>query len=147
MRKLFSRSFGSTARSPQPDDGKRRHLRRWLAFLYLVPLAGVAGIAIYGFSGDATGRIIGVSLLWAASTWVSGGFLGFLFAIPQSASRNAGDVFSSSAAYRSNSNLEEISDWLTKILVGLGLVQLGRLTTSTHQLIDFISPSLGREGV
>ena len=68
---------------------------------------------------------------------------GFLFAIPQSATRNANAALPP-GAYRSNSNLEEISDWLTKILVGIGLVQLGHLTNSMHRLINYISPSLDR---
>ena len=124
-------------------DRDQESLSRWLAFLYLVPLAGVVGILIYAATGNATGRIIGVSLLWGASTWVFGGFLGFLFAIPQSATRNANAALPP-GAYRSNSNLEEISDWLTKILVGIGLVQLGHLTNSLHRLINYISPSLDR---
>ena len=37
-------------------------------------------------------------------------------------------------AYRPNTNLEQISDWLTKLLVGAGLVQLGAIKTG---LVDF----------
>src|SRR5438045_1434133 len=99
------RSAPGVARS---FDDQQASLSRWLAFLYLVPLAGVAGIVIFAVAGDATGRIIGVSLLWAAAVWVCGAFLGFLFAIPQSRGVIAGG--SPSGAYRSNSNLEEISD-------------------------------------
>ena len=50
---------------------------------------------------------------------------------------------SGTTSYQANSNLVEISDWLTKILVGLGLVELGRLTTETHKLVDFLKPSVG----
>jgi hypothetical protein len=135
---------GSPPGASSSLDDERKSLSRWLAFLYLVPLAGVAGMLVYAVAGNATGRVFGVSLLWAASAWVFGAFLGFLFAIPQSASRGAANGTSPAAAYKSNSNLEEISDWLTKILVGIGLVQLGNLTDSIKGLIDFISPSLAR---
>ena len=37
-------------------------------------------------------------------------------------------------AYRPNTNLEQISDWLTKLLVGACLVQLSAIRTG---LIDF----------
>jgi uncharacterized integral membrane protein len=68
---------------------------------------------------------------------VSGGALGFLFGIPrvprqtESTASNKRTLAedpparSATAPYIvSNSNLEEISDWLTKIIVGLGLIHL-----------------------
>jgi len=43
-------------------------------------------------------------------------------------------------SYQANTNLEEISDWLTKILVGVGLIQIARLGKSfAHAL----APSFG----
>jgi tetratricopeptide (TPR) repeat protein len=66
---------------------------------------------------------------------VSGGALGFLFGVPKlPRSFEGGEDVKPEAArrseivakayIRSNSNLEEISDWLTKIIVGLGLIHL-----------------------
>ena len=87
--------------------------------------------------------VLGVGLIVAAGTWIAGGFLGFLFAIPKSTGRDSAGADSGTTNYQANSNLVEISDWLTKILVGLGLVELGRLTTETHKLVDFLKPSVG----
>lgn len=42
-----------------------------------------------------------------------------------------------------NTNLEQISDWLTKILVGVGLVQLGSIVDSLGDLADYIAEALG----
>jgi hypothetical protein len=89
MRRPLWLGESTVAASASSFDDQRASLGRWLAFLYLVPLARVVGIVIYAVAGNATGRIIGVSLLWAASAWVFGAFLGFLFAIPQSATRGA----------------------------------------------------------
>lgn len=47
------------------------------------------------------------------------------------------------SGYRSNSNLEQISDWLTKILVGVGLVQIGQIGTAGGRLVRFLAPGLG----
>jgi CheY-like chemotaxis protein len=42
-----------------------------------------------------------------------------------------------------NSNLVEVSDWLTKIIVGVGLVELKDLPANAESVARFISPSLG----
>ncbi|MGI8908371.1 MAG: tetratricopeptide repeat protein [Candidatus Sumerlaeaceae bacterium] len=45
-----------------------------------------------------------------------------------------------------NTNLEEISDWLTKIIVGLGLVELRSMPDRLHHLALSIAGSLGSSG-
>jgi len=73
----------------------------------------------------------GASIALALGASLFGGLLGFLFGIPRtrqqesatpSAESQPGDI-----EYQINTNLEQISDWLTKILVGVGLVQLGAI--------------------
>jgi hypothetical protein len=44
---------------------------------------------------------------------------------------------------RVNTNLEQISDWLTKILVGVGLIQLGRIGTGLGSLAVALKPAMG----
>ena len=44
---------------------------------------------------------------------------------------------------RVNTNLEQISDWLTKILVGVGLTQLNQVTPRLMMAADFIAKGLG----
>lgn len=41
-----------------------------------------------------------------------------------------------------NSNLVEVSDWLTKIIVGVGLIELKSLPGSARKMAAFIAPSL-----
>ncbi len=84
---------------------------------------------------------VGPVLLWALASVAAGGAVGFLFGIPRAAAalRPAGDAAPAAdatagrprrllaapdAGLRANTNLEEVSDWLTKIIVGLGLVHL-----------------------
>ncbi len=68
-------------------------------------------------------------------------FFGFLFGLPQLLNGAAHHSASGHAlsmdkvtgtrphqTVRSNSNLEEVSDWITKIVVGLGLVQLSQIS-------------------
>jgi hypothetical protein len=45
--------------------------------------------------------------------------------------------------FQSNTNLEEISDWLTKIIVGLGLTKLATIPSYVKRLTWFVSHSIG----
>lgn len=89
-------------------------------------------------------RIVGVSFVFACACIVCGWLLGLLFGIPRTLSRpqtggpaggmpaqpttapaapQAGAA-APAPTNRVNTNLEDVSDWLTKTLVGVGLTQL-----------------------
>jgi hypothetical protein len=98
----------------------------------------MAGIAA-GFDRDQKAgagiRVFVLSLLLAAACAVSGWLLGLLFGIPRSLARGNGNRAATSDTSTQqiaagagttssvNTNLEDISDWLTKTLVGVGLTQ------------------------
>jgi hypothetical protein len=64
---------------------------------------------------------LGAGVAIAIASAATGYLLGFLFGI--SRSLQGGDSSeSNSQSFPGNTNLEQISDWLTKILVGVGLV-------------------------
>jgi hypothetical protein len=71
-----------------------------------------------------------------------GALLGFLFGLPRSlpatSDRNRG-----LHGYLDNTNLLDVSDWLTKIIVGLSLVQIGRLPSAVGRLGRTLAPALG----
>lgn len=122
-------------------------LSRWLTCLALVPAVGVVAIGLYAGSVHGAGTA-GTAILVAAGAWVSGALLGFIFAVPQSSGSGATATTIAAGTpivYHSNANLEQISDWLTKILVGLGLVELGKIVTETNKLVGFLAPALGNE--
>jgi hypothetical protein len=48
--------------------------------------------------------------------------------------------------YQPNTNLEQISDWLTKILVGVGLTQIDKIRQVTLQASAHIGQALGGTG-
>ena len=92
--------------------------------------------------------------LVACCAFATGGLLGFLFGIPRSLSGDPGRPSASGngsesgeaparTGYESNTNLEQISDWLTKILVGVGLVQFGKLATTARDLGTALAPAFG----
>lgn len=116
----------------------KREIDRWLRWLALVPCLGLVGLLIYSIAVDGMSTFAG-GLLIAMAAFAAGGFFGFLFGIPRSvlSGRTAGGYF------RSSTSLEEIADWLTKILVGLGLASLGTLATRIGDLVNFFAPALG----
>jgi hypothetical protein len=90
-------------------------------------------------------------LLWAFACLASGGAVGFLFGIPKILQgggpvNNGTDGTSPDTAvfYRQqvNTNLEEISDWLTKIIVGLGLIQLGNIPSALSAAASQLAGSM-----
>jgi hypothetical protein len=88
------------------------------------------------------------SLLWACA-WLASGFLfGFLFGIPKVVQRasDASKVDQSSYRLGVNTNLEEISDWLTKILVGATLTQLVKVPGKIAAAAEFMARGLGGAG-
>jgi hypothetical protein len=97
-----------------------------------------------------------VGLLWAMACFVSGGTLGFLFGVPkvlqQGGRVSPGDPKSSTATqdqaprYRQevNTNLTEISDWLTKMIVGVGLVNLKEIPQFVRKVAFVLASSMAK---
>lgn len=91
-------------------------------------------------------------LLWALGCLASGAFVGFLFGIPKilqgdRPANNAVAVQDSPAIaidyrQRVNTNLEEISDWLTKIIVGLGLINLKNIPPQLNRLSNILATGM-----
>jgi hypothetical protein len=107
------------------------------------PALPLAATLIYagsgGFAEKSTfGSVLAAGVILAGASLMVGTFLGFLFGLPRTLDRPA-----SKASLATNTNLDQISDWLTKILVGLGLVQLGRVTSGISHLAEVASPGLG----
>lgn len=91
---------------------------------------------------------IGALAVFAASA-VSG-LIGFMFGVPKGPS---GDVEGQRANYvyfRPNTNLEQVSDWLTKIIVGVGLIefrQIGGLVVDLGRTVGTVIGDLqGKPG-
>lgn len=130
------------------------------------------GAAISETKNPTMGSVVSVGTLLAGASLLIGALLGFLFGIPRTlqgdrplantngqaggnsaegngtesrANGNTGtdNNEGSAVSYGINTNLEQISDWLTKILVGVGLTQIGEIPTALETLARYISPALG----
>lgn len=138
---------GRRATATTEDDRQQQNLSqtvRGLAWWVGISLAVVllfslsAGLSSASF-GSGLRELLAVftpAALYAAGSFSVGGLFGFLFGIPrtlqqdgQVAASPSGRGMPSGAEFRQsvNTNLEQISDWLTKILVGVGLTQLNTI--------------------
>jgi len=106
-----------------------------------------------------------VAALWALAALMCGMLLGFLFGIPRvsqqpsaepapGSASNIEDGHSESRARRRNSydqrvntNIEEISDWLTKIIVGVSLIQMKEIPAEFQTVVTYLSGTEHNRGV
>jgi hypothetical protein len=138
-RARLSRPLGLGGEAPAWSDivASPRKVVPWLAMLTTFPALGLIAVFAYGLAVDGT-AVIAVGFMVAGGAFIVGALLGFLFGVPR-ALTSAGQE----SGLRSNTNLEQISDWLTKILVGVGLVEIGQLADSGSRLVSFLAPALG----
>ena len=121
-------------------------------YLLVFLVVGVAMVTLQEWNGNPF-----TALLWALGCFTVGAVIGFLFGIPRVLQQDGvpapnpppgGDPGSQAGALnnysmRVNTNLEQISDWLTKIFVGLGLIQLQRVPEHLNRAATFIAYGLG----
>ncbi len=139
------------------------------------PLAGNATILLglvvsYSLSVGARSFLatFSVLLVAAAASSTVGALLGFIFGVPRRAAEQSansgpgdlgvvgsadgdlsaidGDGSGSAGRYVTNTNLAQVSDWLTKVLIGAGLVQLSQLPRALRAASDFIAAPLPGTG-
>ncbi|MBV6701427.1 hypothetical protein KV557_30675 [Kitasatospora aureofaciens] len=102
---------------------------------------GLLGLLLFSLGRAQAWQALGGGLVVAGASTVVGGALGFLFGVPRVRSGSA----EPQGSYAPNTNLEQVSDWLTKVLLGVGLTQLGSLGERLHQLGTALAPALGGE--
>src|SRR5690242_13820196 len=122
----------------------------WMTALLVMILVGILSIAAYAFSirSDSNSlAVVSLGVLLAGGCLLLGALVGFLFGIPRSLLHEGGaangDNEQAAGRYRPNTNLEQISDWLTKILVGVGLTQMGEIPNYLRDGASYLASALG----
>jgi hypothetical protein len=128
-----------------------------MVILLLLVLVGLWSVA----QSLPGGTVTSLGMLWSLSCLIVGLLGGFLFAIPRvpnsrrvEEKNNKKDEGTKGQQTETqeriglgiNTNLEEISDWLTKILVGIGLVEAKTLKTYLGSVGRYVGRSLGPNG-
>jgi hypothetical protein len=141
----------------QSSDGQL-HRRADFQLVAIAALLGIGASVAYATQARTVPEgvtVLAVAVMISGASMLSGGFVGFLFGIPRSLQPGGGPASDSSGAstvseasgehlgYRANTNLEEISDWLTKILVGVGLTQVTALPEAVEAYAEMAAVGLG----
>jgi hypothetical protein len=146
---MAERSFSQILRAIIVPDGKG-----WALNFYVAMFIGLIAAGAYGATVSWAAVLAG--LLLSGAALLAGVLLGFVFGIPRqlqleeskvvaSADQASSSSVSARVRYQGNTNLEQISDWLTKILVGVGLTQIGQVPTVYGQIATFFGPAIGGE--
>jgi len=122
-----------------------------LRFVKILLIIGIAALFIYALRAYAftekpfTNAIsfFSLGILIGGSALTVGCLIGFIFAIPKSISNSDTNLIKTGKGYISNDNLVQVSDWLTKIIVGVGLTKLTRIPGYIHSMGQYMGGAIG----
>lgn len=117
------------------EEGKGKSI----LFITSILVTGVIIICFYALARGAENflSILSLSAIIALTSAIVGAFIGFIFGIPRT------PAIKDSENIGANTNLEEISDWITKIIVGVSLVQLNQLSGGIVEIGNTLSRGMG----
>lgn len=144
----------------QNSDGAGEKVHRLVQTSIIVFNISMVGVSVLlAFSDDGNIQVrIGIAVLaWLiySASLTTGAFLGFLFGLPrarlaeeatagsQLAETQAGKAAPLTTRFLTNSNLIKVSDWLTTIIIGLGLVNLSQLPGAVGLVANSLAAPLG----
>lgn len=134
--------FSPSRRVPRRAGDK---IQRGVLAIAVVMLLGMITVSIVlSATTDSGGAGVTAFVLFVAAAAV-GTVLGFLFGLPRArvADSTATEGSNASTFYLTNSNLIKVSDWLTTIVIGLGLVNLGKVVPGLRSLGHALHEPLG----
>jgi hypothetical protein len=139
------RQRNRTPGSVEPSARTYRVITIWTAAASSLALVSVA---LFAYQVEKPFRVFGTGMVVAAAAAFTGALFGFIFGVPRvlASDRPQGRSspnYGGSAPIVANTNLEQISDWLTKILVGVGLTQFALIARTAGQLFAGLAPSFG----
>jgi len=117
-------------------------------------LVGLLFAIFYSFSlgEDSAWTIFGSVMAISGASSLIGSLIGLIFGVPKAPDvpENNHDANGSVKQYQPNkyqpnNNFELISDWLTKIIVGVGLIEIKELPDAIYDLSLTLKPVLGNQ--
>jgi hypothetical protein len=126
-----------------PSRVPELYLFIWLWTIPMLCALGVGGILIYISQVPSGVRwsVFVTALAIGSAAYMTGGIVGFLFGVPRTV--QGAPLSKGITQYQGNTNLEQVSDWLTKIIVGIGLVQIGHIVPALSKFAEAVKAPLG----
>lgn len=134
-----SKSHNETELEKEKNTGKEAETSVLLT-LYLGLFLGM--VPVIGFPitiPEMGGKILFIGLTLGIAAFISSFFMGTLFGMPKRNNKKENN-------YSLNNSLVEISDWLTKIIVGIGLINLKEIPGYLISLGEYVRASSKYDG-
>ncbi len=142
----------SNDESPESDAGipptpvTREARPPWFVLLAVIA-ASILVVVSYAWS-IGEWPLLWIELLVGLASATVGGLLGFVFGLPRhtidESQPKESDGGERSVRYQPSNNLEQVSDWLTKLLIGVGLVELKGIGAALETVGRTVTASLSR---
>jgi len=111
-----------------------------LLFILILVFLGIVGIIIFAYANQESFCTIMVTLFFlSGAIFTCSSLIGFLFGIPRPTVIDESER--SKSGYIGNDNLLQVSDWITKILLGLGLTQIHQIPDMLQSAAKFVMTS------
>lgn len=141
----------------EADERMRQQVR---SFIIIFMLGNVLWMFTLAESVNGLGsfmRVLGTVGVLSGASLIAGALLGFIFGVPRSvadpestaakipagnAATDASAQNTPTAKVRANTNLEQISDWLTKLLVGVGLSRIEDMPSLLKRASHALEPAI-----
>lgn len=145
---------GETDRADTTSKGW--DVRKSLGVIAFCIVIGIVVLLLQGLQAETLQKYSGqitIMLAIAGAAMMLGGLCGFLFGIPRRLQNDdpkkppgEGELQGDEERplYEGNTNLEQISDWLTKIIVGVTLVELATIITEIGKYGGYVADATGR---
>lgn len=129
-------------------NGRGREIR-WNIYLGLAIFLGLIVLIGLAFHPPSRWQSTASAFLLAGAAVAAGVLIGFLFGIPRARQQSSapGDGQTPAEGFVVNTNLEQISDWLTKIIVGVGLIQLATFPGKLKALAGYFAAAINSPNV
>ena len=136
--------WNSSHEPPRMSDEAKIYHR---AIHKLLLFAGVGFLALIinatsqeHWQNGIVARAIGFGTLCAGAFFVLGVLLGYLFGLrPTGPAQDSGDKSPSGRPNPPHTNLEEVADWFTKLILGAGLVELTSMRGPLRDFAQFMA--------
>ena len=93
----------------------RKEDKHFFVSFYFLVLASLLGIIFYAWGNKHWFTILSTSIVISIASFLVGVLFGFIFGFPYSENE------------KQNKSFKDVTEWLTKIIIGLGLVELKKL--------------------